>query len=54
MSKTTIAGILVAVGTIAGVVARYLSSGSVDGAGISAAIVGLLTAFGLYKAADGQ
>ncbi len=52
MSKTTIAGVLVALAGVGNIVAQYLTSGTIDGAAIATAVVALLAAFGLYKAKD--
>ena len=53
-SKTTIAGILVGVGTLITCVVGYLKGGVIDFASAGMAVVGILTAIGLIKAADSK
>lgn len=52
MSKTTVVGILIAVGTITKVVADYLSTGVLDWNTAGTAFFGLLAALGFKLASD--
>ena len=52
MSKTTIAAVCIAVGTLLGVAGKYLSGGGIDGQTILQAVLGLVTALGFKLAGD--
>lgn len=52
--KTTLAGVLTGVAGIATAVVMYLNTGQLDFASIGTAIISILAAFGLVKAADSK